>query len=157
MKKVLVILLFFPLTAVALEGTGSVDFDSSIIPLLDENVVFKELVLCNFDIVGDPMGTRIGSIQSKALGGARIGPYSMWANWHGNSGIKPVVLTINTHTDFLDSRGKIIKGSLQKAVRIREHIDSVTIEPPDKDQPEAVPGGLKHAVDVKECFKKFTS
>ncbi|MCP3722764.1 hypothetical protein M3I53_06395 [Paraburkholderia sp. CNPSo 3272] len=157
MKRVFPILLFFPFAVLALDGTGSVDFDSAIVPLLNQNTTFKEFVLCNFDIVSDPMGGRIGDIQSKALGGSRIGPYSMWANWRGNSGAKPVILTINTYTDFIDAAGNIVKGNLKKAVRIKEHIDSVTIEPPDKDQPESVPGGLKHAVDVKACAAKSPS
>ncbi|MGF6634556.1 hypothetical protein OKW38_003242 [Paraburkholderia sp. MM5496-R1] len=154
MKKAFPLVLFFPFVSFALDGTGSVDFDSAIIPLLNKNSVLKGLVLCNFDIVGDPMGTRIGDIQSKALGGDRIGPYSMWANWHGNSGVKPVILTINTHTDFIDARGKKVGGDLKKAIRIQEYIESVTIEPPEKDQPESVPGGLKHSIEPQTCSEK---
>ncbi|APA89792.1 hypothetical protein BJG93_30500 (plasmid) [Paraburkholderia sprentiae WSM5005] len=154
MKKAFFLLLFFPAVSFALDGTGSVDFDSAIVPLLNRNTVLKDLVLCNFDIVGDPMGTRIGDVQSKALGGDRVGPYSMWANWHGNSGVKPVILTINTRTNFIDAHGKKVRGDLQKAVRIEEYVESVTIEPPDKDQPQSVPGGLKHSIDAQACSVK---
>ena len=163
MKNTLLVLLFFPLialalectNALALEGTGSVSFNEDIIPLLNENVVLKEFVLCNFDIVSDPMGTRIGDIQSKALGGARFGPYSMWANWHGNSGIKPVILTINTRTKFLDAHGKEDpNGDLQKAVRIEEHITGVTVEPPEEGQMKSEPGGLKHRIASQTCSVK---
>lgn len=154
MKRLLPLLSCLPLTAFALDGTGSVDFDSSIMPLLNQNADLRELVLCNFDIVSDPMGTRIGDVQSKALGGSRIGPYSMWANWRGNSGSKPVVLTINTRIDFIDSRGRKVNGNLPTAVRIEEHIDSVTIRPAEQGQPESVPGGLKHGIDLKACSSR---
>lgn len=151
MKKYFAIGLFLPLTVFALDGTGSVDFDSTVLPLLNQSPVLKELVLCDFDIVSDPMGTRIGGIQSKRLEGARIGPYSMWANWHGRSGIKPVVLTVNTRTTFFDAQGREVDSGLHSAVRVEEKIDSVTVEPPESGQPEVVPGGLKHAIDPKTC------
>lgn len=75
----------------------------------------------------------------------------MWSNWRGISGPKPVILTINTHADFVDSRGRKVNGSLLKAVRLKEHIDSVIIGPAEQGQPESVPGGLKHGIDSKEC------
>jgi len=163
MKKTLLFLLLFPFVALALEGTdalallgtGSVDFDEVIMPLLNENVVLKEFVLCNFDIVSDPMGIRIGDVQSKALGGGRFGPYGMWANWHGNSGVKPVVLTINTSTKFLDAQGKEDpNGELKNAVRIEEHLAGVTVEPAEEGQMESVPGGLVYKIDSKMCSAK---
>lgn len=156
MKRLLVLALLWPVTSFSLEGTGSVDFDSVLVPLLDQNTTLKQFVFCGFDIVSDPMGTRIGDLQSKALGGARIGPYSMWANWHSATGEHPIILTVNTRTTFLDRHGKAVSGSLSRAVRVVEHVESVTIEPPEAEQPLSVPGGFKHSVDKNACSKEAT-
>ncbi|HEX7908873.1 MAG TPA: hypothetical protein VF534_12395 [Paraburkholderia sp.] len=157
MKQLLLLSLLWPVASFPLEGTGSVDFNASIVPLLDQNPTLRQFVICSFDIVSDPIGTRIGNGQSKSLGGARIGPYSMWANWHSATGEHPVVLTVNTQTAFLDGHGRLVSGNLSKAVRIMERVESVTIEPPEKEQPENIPGGFKHAVDPKVCSKEPTS
>lgn len=155
MKRITLLCLFWPLASFSLEGTGSVDFESAIVPLLNQNSTLKQFVFCNFDIVSDPMGTRIGDAQSKALGGDRIGPYAMWANWHSPAGEQPVILTVNTQSVFIDKHGDDVRGNLSKAVKIVERIKGVTVEPPEKDQPESVPGGFKHAADLNVCTKKF--
>ncbi|WP_147329506.1 hypothetical protein [Paraburkholderia sp. DHOC27] len=154
MKRLFLLVLLCPIVSFSLEGSGSVDFDSSIVPLLNQNPTLRQFVLCSFDIVSDPVGTRIGDVQSKALGGTRIGPYSMWANWHGATSNQRVVLTVNTQTTFFDKHGKPVNANLSKATRVEERIASVTIEPPEKDQPGIVPGGFKHAVDLSVCSMK---
>lgn len=153
MKRLFLLILLWPAVSFSLEGTGSVDFNSSVRPLLNQNTTLKEFVLCSFDIVSDPMGTRIGDVQSKALGGSRTGPYSMWANWHGKSGTRPVILTVNTQVTFEDKSGLLVDGDLSKAVRVVERVESVTIEPPDADQPLTTPGGFKHTIDEKSCAR----
>jgi len=152
MKKHLFLLALWSVHAIALPGTGSVDFTEAIVPLLDANPAFKQYVLCNFEIVGDPMGTRIGNAAMPHLGGAVTGPFSMWANLQGPKGPMKVILTINTTVTFFNQAGQpITDGRLTPAVRFVEKFANIEIDPPDAGQPAMTPGGLKFHVDRRLC------
>lgn len=129
-------------SAFALPGTGSVDFTKTIVPLLEARPIFKKFVLCSFDIVSDPVGIRIGNIANPHLSGARMGPYSMWADWHSPAGPVKVILTIDTTIAFFDTKGRPTR--LENAVRFDEKLDSVEVSPPDQDQPTRDLSGFKY-------------
>src|ERR1035437_466743 len=152
MKKFALLLSLWSVGAIALPGTGSVHFSETIVPMLEARPAFKKYLLCGFQIVSDPMGTRIGDIAMPHLGGAVTGPYSMWANWQGENGPVKVILTVNTTITFFDKKGRAIKGGdYRPAVRFVEKFDSIEVDPPDADQPESTPGGFKIKVDKSVC------
>jgi len=152
MRKIVLLLSLWSAGAFALQGTGSTSFNETIVPLLNTRPAFKKFVLCNFKIVSDPQGTRIGDVTMPHLGGAVMGPYSMWANWQGPNGPVKVILTINTAITFFDKQGRPIRGSnLRPAVRFQEKFDSVEVDSPDEGQPESTPGGFKYQVDPSLC------
>jgi hypothetical protein len=151
MKKLALLLSLWSTGAFALQGTGSTSFNETIVPMLNARPAFKKFVLCNFQIVSDPQGTRIGDVTMPHLGGAVTGPYSMWANWQSPNGPVKVVLVINTDITFFDKRGRPIHGNLRPAVRFEEKFDSIEVDPPDDGQPEATPGGFKYQVDKSLC------
>ena len=145
-------LLLVATNAFALSGTGSVDFSESVIPILDTNPPLKRFILCNFDVVSDPMGTRLGDAAFPHLGGQSTGPYSMWANWQGPTGPERVIVTVDTTITFLDGKGHPLPGSRsQEARKIVERAKKVEIESPDPDQPVAVPGGVKFSANKQFC------
>jgi len=155
MKRYLCLLALWCAHASALPGTGSVDFTQAIVPLLDAQPALKQYVLCNVEIVSDPMGTRVGDVAMPHLGGAVMGPFSMWANLRGATGPVKVILTVNTNIVFLDGAGRpITNGHLEPAVRWVETLANLEIEPPDQDQPLMVPGGLKYHADAATCAAK---
>jgi len=149
MKKAMLVLGLWTMNAFALPGTGSVDFTETIIPLLDARPAFEKFVLCSFDIVSDPMGIRIGDVANPHLGGARMGPYRMWADWHSPAGVVKVILKINTTITFFANNGRPTK--FENSVRFDEKLDSIEIDPPDQDQPTMVPGGFKYQAKPATC------
>jgi hypothetical protein len=155
MKKKLLLcsgLLLAATNVFALSGTGSVDFSESVIPILDTNPSLKRFILCNFDVVSDPTGTRLGDATFPHLGGASTGPYSMWANWQGLAGPERVILTVDTTITFLDGVGHPLSGSrLREARKVVERAKKVEIESPDPGQPIQVPGGVKFAANKQFC------
>lgn len=152
MKATFLALLLVTNSAFALEGTGSVSFVDDVVPILESRPVFKKFVLCNFDIVSDPMGVRIGGPTMPHMGGARMGPYSMYANWHGGNGDVRMILTINTNVKFFDKNGREVKGGgLRAAAKLTETFDSIEVNPPEPDQPTSEPGGFKYLPDATYC------
>ena len=123
-------------------------------PLPNARPAFKKFILCNFNIVSDPMGTRIGDVTMPHLGGTVFGPYSMWANWEGVNGPVKVILTINTSIKFFDKRGRsIVGGNYRPAVKFVEKIENMEINPPDADQLESTSGGFKYHIDRSSCVR----
>jgi hypothetical protein len=152
MRKLALLLGLWSAGACALPGTGSVDFGETIVPMLDARPAFKKYLLCNFQIVSDPTGTRIGDVAMPHLGGSVTGPYSMWANWQSPTGPVRVTLTLNTSITFFDKRGRPIHGgNYRPAVRFVEKLDSIEVDPPDDGQPESTPGGFKYQASSSLC------
>jgi hypothetical protein len=151
-KWIILLLCAWSVRALPLEGTGSVDFRKTIIPLLDTRPEFKMFLLCNLQIVSDPMGTRIGDVAIPRLGGSVTGPYSMWVNWSGSGNSVKAVLVINTSIKYYDASGKPVEnGNYLRAVSYKEEFESIEIEPADIGQLSMEPGGLKFLPDRKMC------
>ena len=130
--KYIVWLLLLLLITVNAYAEGSVFFEKDIVPILKTRPEFYRFIIANFKLSDDPYGIRISNEASPALGGARIGPYTVGATWHSPKGDVPIKLIINTKIKFYNKKGREI-DDIKRAVRYTETLDSIELEPPNRD------------------------
>ena len=73
---------------------------------------------------------RLGGEVVPALGGKRIGPYTLWARGRGSKGGWTLQLTVETHATWQDASGAELPAErFPMATAVREEIDGVRIKP----------------------------
>lgn len=132
-SHVLLIALSGFLSSALAYADGSVSFSTDIIPIMKSRPLFERFVTRSFSISDVGWGVRIDSPTMPHMGGARMGPYKFQAIWHSENGNIPITLLINTKTKFFDDKHNEIMGDdLRKTTSIKETLDSIEIEPPQR-------------------------
>ena len=120
----LLVLSFLVVCAVGGAG-GSCDFEEDVKPILMQQPKLGEHLIATLDIYRTASAVRIGSDVNEELGGARVGPYTMYAKPKNAKGPYVFELTVNTKQKFLDADGK--KTKLEKAASVKETLENVQI------------------------------
>ncbi|VWC57605.1 hypothetical protein BLA17378_01804 [Burkholderia aenigmatica] len=128
LRRVLAALLLtlLPLTGFA---EGTVGFRDDILPLFRNKPALGRFVLASFEIRGAAVGIRLSGAAIPGLSGARIGPYTVPVDWRDHGKPVPATLTIYTTQTFYDSHGRTLEGDLTQAVKVVEHVDSISVDP----------------------------
>jgi len=73
--------------------------------------------------------TVLGSAAVPALGGARIGPYTLWARRRGSKGVWTLQVTVETRARWQDASGtEVPEDKFPMATAVKEQLEGVKIK-----------------------------
>jgi hypothetical protein len=119
--------LLWPLTSV---GGGTLEFAQVEQLLREQPATYRWLATTLVFPSAAYAEIRLGT-HFPALGGARIGPYSFFAERRGAGPASRVEVTLCTRYRFLDPQGvELPEGEIEKATKIDEHLLAILVRDP---------------------------